>query len=412
MPAERRVYVTGMGAACCLGCGVAQFWSALLKGACGLRPIERFELEGSPFVTGGEVSGFEPEPLEKSGASMGAQMAARAALEAAAGLPESAREGLSVVLSTNFGPAEAIEMLLDGRLETPAGKAQAGRLLRQGPFEWDVEHVARAVGAGGERANISLSCSSGNAALAHALALIRTGRTELALVGGYDSIQKITWAGLAALRIMVQADAPRVRPFDKNRSGTLFSEGAGMLLIESERHAEGRGATPLAQVAGAGTNNNAHHMTHADTEGVGTAEAITMALTDAGIPPEAIGHVNAHGTGTKLNDAIETRALRRVFAGRAGSIPVTSIKGALGHAMGAASALEAVACVMTLREGLIPATLNYETPDPDCNLDVVRDAPREVELAAVLNNSAGIGGGNAAIVLTNVAQGKETTANG
>ncbi|MCK4374206.1 MAG: beta-ketoacyl-[acyl-carrier-protein] synthase II, partial [Candidatus Brocadiae bacterium] len=243
---------------------------------------------------------------------------------------------------------------------------------------------------------------SGNAAIAHALDLIRSGRAEAALACGYDSIQRASWAGLSALRVMALPSdgAPAaVRPFDRDRAGTIFSEGAGCLLLESARSARERGATLLAEVAGAAANNNAYHMTRADEEGLGIAAAIRMALDDAGITADQVDHINAHGTATKLNDAVEARAFHAVFGERAKRIPVVSLKGALGHAMGAASALEAVAAVMTLREGTIPPTVGHERPDPDCRLDVAHGAPREAAVETILNNAAGIGGANAAAVL-------------
>lgn len=394
--------MTGLGAACCLGGSVPEFWQALLEGRCGFRTIDRFELEGSPYSTGGQVVGPSPTPFSESGVSMGAQFAAHAARQAVRDFPEGLREGLAIVLATNFGPSEALEELVDADYAPPW--AATGRLrLHEGPFEWDLDQVAEAVGAGGERVGISLSCSSGNAAMAHALALLRSGHAGAVLAGAYDSIQKVVWAGLSCLRVMAlgtEGRQPRVRPFDLNRSGTIFSEGAGVLLLESAEHAARRGAEPLAELAGASSNNNAYHMTHADQEGRATAEAIQRALQDAGIRPEAVSYVNAHGTGTKLNDAIEARAFRAVFGEKVKDIPVTSLKGGLGHAMGAASALEAVACVLALREGLIPPTINYETPDPECSLNLVTGGPRQADLRVVLNNSAGIGGGNAVTVLT------------
>jgi len=400
MEAEAKVYVTGLGAVCCLGASVPQMWDGLLGGRCGLRAIERFDLEGSPYTTGGEVAGYQPVPFAESGIPVGAQFAARAAQEAVRGLPPEARERLAVVLGTNFGPSDALEALMDDDFD-----GTAGLRLHDGCFAWDVDHVAREVGAGGERVSVSLSCSSGNGALAHALAMLRSGKADAALVGGYDSMQKVVWAGLSCLRVMAagaHGEPPRVRPFDRNRSGTIFSEGAGVLLLESAEHVAKRGAEPLAELAGAGSNNNAYHMTHADREGRGTAEAIRMALRDAGVSPDAVGHVNAHGTGTKLNDVIESRALKAVFGERGGEIPVTSCKGGLGHAMGAASALEAIACVLMLRDGVIPPTINYETPDPECGVNVVSGAPLPADAEVVVNNSAGIGGCNAAVVLRKV----------
>lgn len=393
-----RVFVTGMGAVSCVGIGIEDFWDAVLAGEPRFQRIERFDVDGSSYDAGGII---DDEQFSGGGAnvSLAARFAGAAAEEAVADLPGADRSDLAVILGTNFGPSEWHERLLEPGEDLPSDGD-----LCEGFFVRDVDHVAESIGARGERINMSLSCSSGNAALAHALDLIRSGRAEAVLAGGYDSIQKIIWGGLACLRVMTASKEgmPLVRPFDADRSGTLFSEGAGLLLVESAEHARSRGAEPLAELAGAGSNNNAYHMTHADKEGRATAEAIRMALDDARVGPEEVDHFNAHGTGTKLNDVIETRALKNVFGDRATGIPVTSIKGGLGHAMGAASSLESIASVRTLQAGLIPPTSNYETPDPECDLDIVAGAPRECDARVVVNNSAGIGGANAAVTFRRV----------
>lgn len=395
--AAKKVYVTGLGAVSCLGIGVDEFWSNVLDGSSRFRPIDRFDLEGSSYSTAGLITDERFDVTE--GCSLGARFAEEAAREACGNMTADERRELGLVLSTNFGPAEQIDRFLGGDEECDPDR------LRDGFFSWDADHVAETLGIGGERINISLSCSSGNAALAQALDLIRAGHAGAVLAGGYDSIQKVTWAGLACLRVMAptkEGELPKVRPFDANRSGTLFSEGAGLLLLESEEHARSRGAALLAELAGAGSNNNAYHMTHADKEGRATAEAVRMALDDAAVAPSDVDHFNAHGTGTKLNDSIETTALQSVFGEHLDDIPVTSIKGGLGHGMGAASALESIACVRSLQDGAIPPTINYETPDPECDLDIVAGSAREIPLRVIVNNSAGIGGANAAVVFRNV----------
>jgi 3-oxoacyl-[acyl-carrier-protein] synthase II len=392
------VYVTGMGALSCLGGSVEEFWTGLCRGECGIGPLTRFDAGGLPYTVAGEVRGFAPEPFTRCGFSAGAQFAAHAAAAALDGFPPTCLPALAVVLGSNFGPQELIARELGG--DRSAGP-DAPLLLASGPFGEDAGRVAERLGAGGQVVALSLSCASGNAAIAHVLELIRYGRAEAGLACGYDALEPLSWAGLSALRVMV---APRegqpavVRPFDRDRAGTIFSEGAGCLLLESEEHARERGATLLAEVAGAGVNNNAYHLTHSDEEGSGLASAMLMALDDAGLEPDAVDYVNAHGTGTKLNDVAEARALGTVFGDRAGRIPVNSIKGSVGHAMGAAGALEAIACVMTLRTGRIPPTTGLEHQDPECNLDVVQGATRETVVTTALNNSAGIGGANAAVV--------------
>jgi 3-oxoacyl-[acyl-carrier-protein] synthase II len=322
-----RVYVTGMGALSCLGSTVEEFWSALCRGECGIGPLTRFDLGGLPYTVAGQVQGLDPQPFEPCGLSVGAQFALHACAAALKGSPEKCLPALAIVLGSNFGPQELTARELAG--ERPAG-ANAPLLLESGPFGEDASRVAERLGVGGPITALSLSCASGNAAIAHLLELIRYGRAEAGLACGYDSLERLSWAGLSALRVMAasrKGEAAAVRPFDRDRAGTIFSEGAGCFLLESEEHARGRGATLLAEVVGAGVNNNAYHLTHSDEDGSGLASAMDMALDDAGLEPEAIDHVNAHGTGTKLNDAAEARALGTVFGERAVQIPVTSIKG-------------------------------------------------------------------------------------
>jgi 3-oxoacyl-[acyl-carrier-protein] synthase II len=215
------------------------------------------------------------------------------------------------------------------------------------------------------------------------------------LTGGYDALSRFAWSGLSVLRTMTR-DA--VRPFDRNRDGTIFSEGAGALVVEEYGHAVGRGARIHAEVAGFGLNNNAFHMTAPAKEGAGSADVMRMALADAGMAPEEIDHINAHGTGTKPNDVTETQAIKAVFGGHASRMPVTSIKSTIGHMMGAAGSVEAIASILTMRDGVIPPTTNYVEPDPECDLDYVVNVKRTAGVRAVLSNSAGIGGCNAAVI--------------
>jgi 3-oxoacyl-(acyl-carrier-protein) synthase len=395
---RKAVYVTGMGVVSCLGTGVPAFYEALCAGRCGLGPITRFDLQKNPYNVSGEVKGFDLSPFEECGLSAGAQFAVQAAAQALEGFPHGRLSSVALVLATNFGPAEVFEREL-AAAPAPAGR---GYPLAGGFFAEDVRRVADRLGLGGLLVSISLSCASGGAAIAYALDLIRAGRADAVLACGYDSLQRMSWAGLSALRVMALPEdgAPAVvRPFDVERAGTIFSEGAGCLLLESAESAAGRGAGLLAEVAGAAANNNAYHMTHADEGGQGTCAVIRMALGDAGLSPDGVDQIYAHGTGTKLNDVIESRALHTVFGERAARIPVVSVKGALGHAMGAASSLEAVAAVMTLRTGVVPPTVNLRDLDPECALDVVRGAPRTVDVTTVLSNSAGIGGANAAVIV-------------
>jgi len=309
---------------------------------------------------------------------------------AAAGVEGVADAG--VVLATNFGGVMSGEALL----EEMAGEGQADAASVRGLFFQDAaDQVAGRFSLGGPRAVLSLSCSSGGAAIAHGAELIRQGRADAVLVGGYDALSRFAWSGLSALRTMTR---DVVRPFDKNRAGTLFSEGAGALLLESAEHAARRNAPIQADVLGYAMNNNAHHMTAPAKRGAGSAAVMRAAMADAGLPLDAVEHINTHGTGTKYNDLTETEAIKDVFGDHAARIAITSIKSTLGHMLGAAGAVEAIASILSMRDGVIPPTIHYEEPDPDCDLDLVANTKREAPLNVVLSNSAGIGGCNAAVV--------------
>jgi len=321
------------------------------------------------------------------------QMAIRAAREAAeqAGFGPGVLAGALVSLGTNFGALSSLARFL-----AQPGQDGAGDLFREGMAQGVTDAVARAIGAGGARVSTSLSCASGNGAVGVALEALRAGEAKSALAGGYDAITEIAWSGLAAMRTMTNE---ALRPFDARRDGTLFSEGAGVLALETLESALARGARPLAEVLGAATDNNAFHMAHPDPNGEGLARAMRLALADAGVKPWQVDYVSAHGTGTKYNDKLETQALKSVLGPRAAQIPVVSIKSCAGHAMGAASSLEAIAAVCALNRGMSPATINLEQPDPECDLDYVADGPRRVDARVAMCDSAGIGGPNAVLVL-------------
>lgn len=394
-----RVVVTSMGVVSCIGQSVAAFRDALMAGRCGLGLIRRLRLDNFPYRCGGEVA---DAPGEDAEVSRSVRFCTRAAREAVAALPSGTFDPVraAVVLSTNFGPMDTMER---GMALAREGRPAPAGLFEQSLPAYPTLRVAEALGFRGPSTTLSLSCASGGAAIGYGAELIRGGVCDVVLAGGYDTIELTSWAGLGVLRVMAptpEEGVARVRPFDKNRDGTLFSEGAAFLLLESERHARGRGATPLAVMAGWATNNNAHHMTHADAVGEATAEVMSAALRDAGLPADGIDHINAHGTGTALNDKIETTAIRTVFGGAADTIPVTSIKGTVGHGMGAAGAFEAVACVLSIGTSAIPPTINYETPDPECDLRIVANSALRSEVRAAISASAGIGGCNSAVVLT------------
>jgi len=392
----RRVVITGLGVVSCLGTGVERFWRALLAREYGIRPLTRLDGAKHRIAHGGEVKGFalaaEPDPAVQFLLAAGREAAEHAGLGEAPA-PSSRR---AVVVGTNFGAMERTARFL---ADLAQGRPRAGGAegFRAAHLGVGARALADALGFEGIALTLSLSCASGNAALARAADLIRRGEADVVLAGGYDAISEPAWAGLCALRTMT---AGVLRPFDRRRDGTIFSEGAGVLVLESLDSARARGAEVLAEFAGCWTNNNAFHMTHPDPGGAGLARAMRGALDEARLAPDDVDHINSHGTGTIYNDRVETAAIKTVFGERARRIPINSIKSMVGHGMGAASAFEAVCAVLTLRHGVIPPTANLEEPDPDCDLDYVPDGPRECAVRVVLSNAAGIGGPNGAVVLS------------
>ncbi len=391
-----------MGVVSPVGMGVDAFWSAICAGECGIRPLTRFDVSSLAYRQGGEIAPCdlvsrkqEPAPCDLASQEREIDPATRFMLVAAAqavgdGEPLPADTG--VVLATNFGGVMSGEALLEEL--AGKGRADAGA-VRELFFQNAADRVACHLGIGGPRMVLSLSCSSGSAAIAHGAELIRRGRARAVLVGGYDALSRFAWSGLSALRTMTK---DVIRPFDKNRAGTIFSEGAGALLLESAESAVTRGAAAYAEVLGCAMNNNAHHMTAPAKRGAGSAAVMREAMRDAGLPLNAVDHINTHGTGTKYNDLTETEAIKDVFGEHAAKIAITSIKSTVGHMLGAAGAVEAIASVLSLRDSVIPPTIHYREPDPECDLDLVANTKREMPVDVVLSNSAGIGGCNAAVV--------------
>ena len=388
-----------MGVVSPLGTGVPAFWSALLEGRSGIRDLTRFDVSGFPYTQGGQVIDFAvPAALREAAArcDLATQFMLAAAQEAVRDarlidhIPH--RADTAVVLATNFGGILSGEKFLADSIQR---RQPSGTDFHEYSFQTAVDHVADAWRLEGPRASLSLSCSSGTAAIAYGMDLIRTGRARRVLTGGYDALSPFAWSGLGALRTMT-TDA--LRPFDKNRSGTIFSEGAGALLIEDADSARERGAGVYAEVAGFGLNNNAYHMTAPDKGGEGFADVMRLALADAAMMPDEVDHINTHGTATRYNDLTETLAIKAVFGAHAARIPITSIKSMTGHLMGAAGSAEAIASVLSLRDGVIPPTINYQTPDPECDLDCVTNVRRAMPLRSVMSNSAGIGGCNAVVI--------------
>lgn len=402
----RRVVVTGLGAVSPLGVGVPALWAGLMAGASGIAEVTAFDTSEYGVTRGGEATGFDPVALlgAEGAARMGrgSQLALAAALEAWA---DAGMEGaypleqVGVAMGTTSGEFAEVEAVLREahRAGREAALATVGHpRLGRAPAYQAPAQVAAALGLGGPNALLPAACAAANYAVGHGFDLISNGLAEAMLVGGSDGMAEVTFAGFHKLNSMAP-DVPR--PFSKDREGMMVAEGAGMLVLESLAGAQARGATILAEVVGYGLSCDAHHMTSPHPEARGAVAAMTRALAQAGVGPEAVGYVSAHGTGTQANDKVESLAMQQLFGARAGAVPISSIKSMLGHAMGAASAFEAIACVKALLHQRVPPTANHREDDPECLVDCVPNHSRPAELGLVLSNAYAFGGNNAVIAL-------------
>lgn len=408
---QRRVVVTGVGLVTPLGTGVEKTWSGILAGASGIGPITRFDCSAHKTKIAGEIRDFDPEQWlpKKSIRRLDpfihyAVGAARMAWEMA-GLPlplEGEAANLAgCITGTGIGGMQTLE-------ETYFTLAQKGPdkvspffvpkiIGNMAPGEISMEFNLR-----GPNLCLCTACAAGSHAIGEAMKSIQRGAAELIVCGGSEAIvTQITVAGFNAARALsTRNDEPTraSRPFEKDRDGFVMSEGAGMMVLESLESATARGATILAELVGYGLTSDAHHMTAPDPEADGFIRCMRMALQDAGLKPEDIDHINAHGTSTDLNDATETKAIKAVFGDHAYKMGVSSTKSMIGHMLGATGGVEAVFSVLSLRDQVMPPTINYETPDPACDLDYVPNVKREAKLERVLSNSFGFGGTNACLI--------------
>jgi len=388
-PAER-IAITAAGVVTPVGQDVEAFWSSLVTGASGISQIERFPVADLRVGAGGEIKKLS---RIKSWSRIPDCRATRLLVSAAdelatlsgfRSLPvDSAR--VAVVVGTALGGVEEGEKVL-------AGDPRRGR-LRGALYDSPAYNLARWLGAGGPVLTVSTACASGATALAVGADLLRQGEADAVLAGGYDILCRFVMRGFDALRSLTR---DVIRPFDRRRSGLLLGEAAALVLLLREGDA---GGVRLGTLLGYGSASDASHIAAPDPEGRGLERAIRAALEQADVAPADLDFVSAHGTGTPINDRIETAALKRALGARARAIPVNSIKPNMGHTMGAAAALEAIMCLLASRHGLIPPTLHLEEPDPDCDLDYVPGRARAARPRVSLSTSLGFGGCNAALVL-------------
>jgi 3-oxoacyl-[acyl-carrier-protein] synthase II len=395
-----RVYVTGMGVVSSIGFGRQAYWQALVEGRSGISEVSLFDTTAIGRHVAGEVKGFRArdfmtaaEARRTGRCSAFAVAAARMAAEDA-GIDARylAGERTATVIGTTMGEANVLGELHKAWIHQGDDGVQTSRLPRYGTTLLPI-HVARAFGSKGMVQTLPAACAAGNYAIGFAADQIRAGRADIAITGAVEIIERLEFAGFARLGAM---SPDLCMPFDKNRRGLLLGEGAAMLVLESESSVVRRGARPLAEVGGYGLACDAHHITRPHPEGAGSIAAMRQAIESSGLTADDIDHVNAHGTATPNNDVVEALVLRKVFGDR--PIPVTSIKSMIGHCMGASSALEAVACVMTIETGIVPPTTNYQTPDPECPVHLVANTARKFErIDVVLNNALAFGGYDAVV---------------
>jgi 3-oxoacyl-[acyl-carrier-protein] synthase II len=372
---------------------VVAFWAALLSGTTGAAQVESFDTSAFPSRIGCEVRGLELESESEPRPGRAALLAAAAGRQALAqaGLGGSSQAGVALSIGTTMGES----CWLEGwdPADVRAGTVPAEELVRSGPDQVGRD-VAAELGLGGRVTVLAGACAAGNYALGHALDLVRLGRADTVLAGGTDAFSRVAFTGFARVGALA---ADTCRPFSGDRDGLVLGEGAALLVVESATAAAARGAEPLAELAGIGLSCDAFHIVSPDPDGRGATRAMAAALEDAGAAPGEVGYLSAHGTGTPANDRAEVAAARAVFG--KGGPPMSSIKAITGHGLGAASALEAVACVEALRTQIAPPTWNFTRPDPDCDWDVIPNEPRELELGVVLSNAYAFGGANASLVL-------------
>ena len=398
---NKRVVITGLGVVSSIGIGWEPFWENLLQGTSGISPVTSFDTSGHFTHNGGEIRNFRadeyisPATLKiLSRSSQFAITAAKLALKDADLSPEMLAEMVvGTCIGTTMGSVQTSEiinqfMVIEGRMDF------GNDLICQVPTHSTPAAVSREFTLTGPNLMFSTACAAGNYAIGYGFDLIRLGRADLVLAGGSDPFSRVAFTGFNQFG----AVAPeKCQPFDKNRRGMMVAEGAGILIIESLEHAIRRNARIYAEILGYGLSCDAHHMTLPSVEGV--TRCMLQALRQAGTGIHEIDYISAHGTGTLANDKTECAAIRDVFGPRTQRIPVSSIKSMLGHTMGAASALEAIACSLTVKNNMIPPTINYETPDPECDIDCVPNQAREQEVNIALNNSYAFGGNNASLVL-------------
>jgi len=406
---NKRVVITGLGVVSPLGVGVEKNWSAVCQGISGIGPITRFDASDFASRIAGEVKGFNPEDFidKKEAKKMDvfihyALASGKMAIQDSQfKIDESNADRVGVLVGAGIGGLSTIEKY-------------HSILLQQGPKKISPFFIPMLIvnlapgqisiyfGARGPNSSVVTACATGNHSIGEAFKIIQRGDADAMIAGGAESvITPLAVGGFSAMRALsTRNDEPEKasRPFDKDRDGFIIAEGAGVLILEDLEHAHKRGAEIYAEIVGFGSNADAYHISAPSPNGIGAARCMEVAMKDAGISYDEIDYVNAHGTSTPLNDISETMAMKTVFKDHAKKVAISSTKSMTGHLLGAAGGVEAIYSILAIKHGVIPPTINYETPDPECDLDYVPNTARESKVRVAMSNSFGFGGTNATLI--------------
>ncbi|MEG3582459.1 MAG: beta-ketoacyl-ACP synthase II [Chloroflexota bacterium] len=407
-----RVVVTGTGSITPLGLNTNESWAAIKDGKLGISQITSFNVDQSPIKIAAEVMGFDPaEMLGKKDArrlDRFSQFACVSALEAleqsGVDLANEDATRFSSIIGSGVGGIVTLSEQYDVLAEKGATKVSPFLIPMMLP-DMASGNVSMKLGAKGVNFSPVTACATGSDSIGMAYNLIKNGDIDMAIAGGAEAaICPIAVAGFFACRALSTNPDPKTacRPFDKDRDGFILGEGAGLLFLESFQHADARNANILAEVIGYGATSDAFHITQPSPGGEGAARAMNIALSDAEISYDAVDYVNAHGTSTPLNDKFETLSMKSVFNDYANKIPISSTKSMTGHLLGAAGGVEAVLCVQSISDGVVPPTINYSTPDEDCDLDYIPNEARSLDLEIAMSNNLGFGGHNASLIFKKI----------
>lgn len=409
---EKRVVITGIGAITPIGNTAEEFWKSIKEGKCGIEEITKFDTNNFKVKLAAEIKGYEPEAyFEKREAkrldtySQYAIIAAKEAWkDSKLNKEKENMERVGVILGSGIGGIETIEKENE-KCITKGPDRVSPMYIPMGIANMATGNVAIELGAKGESIAMVTACATGTHCIGESFRMIKHGYQDIIIAGGTEAcITPLSVAGFANIKALTKVeDKHRASiPFDKERSGFVMGEGAGMLVLEELEHAQARGAKIYAEIVGYGATSDAYHITSPAPDGEGGARAMKIAMEEAQVKPEEITYINAHGTSTHLNDTCETQAIKTALGEASKTVMVSSTKGHTGHLLGAAGGVEAIVCAKSIEEGFVPATINYKVPDEECDLDIVPNTGRNIEVTYAMSNSLGFGGHNSSILLKKI----------